>query len=126
MWRGCKVTRLHSDRGTEFTNDAFAGWCSQEGIRQTHTAADEPMANGTAERGVGTAKADGRVALIASGLGLSAWPWALRHWDACQWARAFEMPQPLRFGLRVNVRCKEWKLLNAFDPRMLPGFLFVP
>jgi hypothetical protein len=121
--RGCSVMRIHSDRGSEFINDTFGTWCRSEGIRLTHTAADDPMSNGSAERGVGKAKAEGRVSLIAAGLGVTAWPWAVRHWDACQWASAFDLPQPLRFGLRVNVRCKDWKLLNAFDPRMLPVFL---
>ena len=119
--RGCEITRLHSDRGSEFIDSRLSDWCLDEAIRLTFTAADEKEPNGTAERGVGICKAEGRVALVASGLDITFWPWAVRHWDDCRWAAAFDFPPPLPFGMEVVVRQKEWKLLNAFAPRMLQG-----
>ena len=119
--KGCIVIRIHSDRGTEFVNKTMSAWACSRGIRMTSTAGGDPKSNGRAERGVGRAKEGGRRNLVASGLPIERWPWAVRHWSACEWARSFDLPAPLPFGTPVLVRQKDWQLLNAFDPRMIPG-----
>ena len=124
--QGCIVVRIHSDRGTEFVKKIMSAWACSKGVRMTRTAGGDPKSNGRAERGVGRAKEGGRRNLVASGLAIARWPWAIRHWSACEWARAFDLPAPLPYGQPALVRQKDWQLLNAFDPRMLPGIYLGP
>ena len=48
--------RLHSDRGTEFTNQELQAYCRQRAIHQTNTQGSDPNANATAELAVGCLK----------------------------------------------------------------------
>ena len=75
---------------------------------------------------MGLAKQGGRRNLVSSGLPVARWPWAVLHWGASEWAKSFDLPQPLQFGRVVMVREKDWQLLNAFDPRMKQGVYLGP
>ncbi|CAI7812218.1 unnamed protein product [Closterium sp. NIES-54] len=48
--RGSHVRCLHSDRGGEFRSGVLAGFCGEQGIRQTCTLHESPQQNGFAER----------------------------------------------------------------------------
>ncbi|CAI7871344.1 unnamed protein product [Closterium sp. NIES-53] len=47
---GCRVRCLHSDRGGEFRSGILAGFCHEQGIRQSWTLPESPQQNGVAER----------------------------------------------------------------------------
>ena len=47
---GCKLISLRSDRGGEYTSNAFKDYCRSYGIRHQLTAAYTPQQNGVAER----------------------------------------------------------------------------
>ncbi|CAI7868408.1 unnamed protein product [Closterium sp. NIES-53] len=47
------VRCLHSDRGGEFRSDVLAGFCGEQGIRQSWTLPESPQQNGVAEGRIG-------------------------------------------------------------------------
>ncbi|CAI7858915.1 unnamed protein product [Closterium sp. NIES-54] len=51
--RGRRVSCLHSDRGGEFRSGILAGFCREQGIRQSWMLPDSPQQNGVAERRIG-------------------------------------------------------------------------
>ncbi|CAI7899321.1 unnamed protein product [Closterium sp. NIES-53] len=51
--RGRCVSCLHSDRGGEFRSGVLAGFCREQGIRQSWTPLESPQQNGVAERRIG-------------------------------------------------------------------------
>ncbi|CAI5993282.1 unnamed protein product [Closterium sp. NIES-65] len=51
--RGRRVSCLHSDRGGEFRSGILAGFCREQGIRQSWTLPESPQQNGVAERRIG-------------------------------------------------------------------------
>ena len=71
-----KVKVVRTDRGTEFLNKTFHGYCSEKGIHTEMSAAYTPQQNGTAERMNRTVKEKARTLL----LGVNA--------DACLWSEA--------------------------------------
>lgn len=71
-----KVKIVRTDRGTEFLNKTFHGYCSEKGIHTEMSAAYTPQQNGTAERMNRTIKEKARTLL----LGVNA--------DTCLWDEA--------------------------------------
>ncbi|CAI7765789.1 unnamed protein product [Closterium sp. NIES-53] len=51
--RGSHVRCLHSDYGGEFRSGILAGFCGEQGIRESWTMPKSPQQNGVAERGIG-------------------------------------------------------------------------
>ncbi|KAJ9515788.1 hypothetical protein QJQ45_008691 [Haematococcus lacustris] len=75
---GRKVKVLHSDRGTEYVNQAVMEFLSGKGIIHQQTAPYSPQQNGSAERLNRTLFEKGRCLLYSSGLSVNFWPYALR------------------------------------------------
>ncbi|CAI7880173.1 unnamed protein product, partial [Closterium sp. NIES-53] len=48
-----RVSCLHSDRGGEFCSSTLAGFCHEQGIRQSRTLPESPQQNGVAECRIG-------------------------------------------------------------------------
>ena len=60
-----KIRRLHSDQGTEFTNDTINNFCSQHGIVQEFSHVGTPQQNGVSERTIRSV-GEGRDTFLAS------------------------------------------------------------
>jgi transposase InsO family protein len=74
-----RVSRIHSDRGTEFKNNAFEDWTRSKGILQTFSPTDDHNANARVER-VNLVIGNGiRTNLIASDLPANLWPEMVAH-----------------------------------------------
>jgi transposase InsO family protein len=119
---GYKIERIHTDRGSEFIHKKMKSWCLDRLIRQTTTVADDPASNGRAEAAVGMIKRKGRTILRAAGLSTKFWPYAVRYISEALWKEFHEeSPMPYAFGARILIRNKQWQLLDAFEPRVIPG-----
>ncbi|CAI7841200.1 unnamed protein product [Closterium sp. NIES-53] len=76
---GSRVHCLHSDRGGEFCSGVLAGFCSEQGIRQSWTLVESPQHNGVPERRIGLVMDIARTSMIHACAPHFLWPYALRY-----------------------------------------------
>ncbi|CAI7768907.1 unnamed protein product, partial [Closterium sp. NIES-54] len=76
---GSRVRCLHSDRGGEFCSGVLAGFCNEQGIRQSWTLVESPQHNGVAERRIGLVMDIARASMIYACAPHFLWPYALRY-----------------------------------------------
>jgi hypothetical protein len=89
-----KVKVVRTDRGTEFLNKTFHGYCSEKGIHTEMSAAYTPQQNGTAERMNRTIKEKARTLL----LGVDA--------DMCLWDEAVKTAAHLHNVMPISDKAK--------------------
>ncbi|CAI7751657.1 unnamed protein product [Closterium sp. NIES-54] len=77
--RGSRVRCLHSDHGGEFHSGVFAGFCGEQGIRQSWTLPESPQLNGVAERHIGLVMDIARTSMIHARAPHFLWPYVLRY-----------------------------------------------
>ncbi|CAI5511336.1 unnamed protein product [Closterium sp. Naga37s-1] len=77
--RGRHVSCLHSDRGGEFRSGILAGFCREQGIRQSWTLPESPQQNGVAERRIGLVMEIARTSLTHARAPHFRWPYAVRY-----------------------------------------------
>ncbi|CAI5971399.1 unnamed protein product [Closterium sp. NIES-65] len=77
--RGRRVSCLHSDRGGEFRSGILAGFCREQGIRQSWTLPESPQQNGVAERRIGLVMEIARTSLTHACAPHFLWPYAVRY-----------------------------------------------
>ncbi|CAI5482657.1 unnamed protein product [Closterium sp. Yama58-4] len=77
--RGRRVSCLHSDRGGEFRSGVLAGFCREQGIRQSWTLPESPQQNGVAERRIGLVMEIARTSLTHARAPHFLWPYAVRY-----------------------------------------------
>ncbi|CAI7770129.1 unnamed protein product [Closterium sp. NIES-53] len=75
--RGSRVLCLHSDPGGEFRSGILAGFCGEQGIRQSWTLPESPQQNGVAERRIGLVMDIARTSMIHARAPHFLWPYAL-------------------------------------------------
>ena len=106
---GYQITRVHTDRGREFSNQ-LRTWLTSRGIKCTRTTGDNPQSNGRAEVAVQSIKTMVRRVLVQAGEGSQLWPWALRYVNEClrlhRLNRSIDFP---RFLQPVLVNKRSWK-----------------
>ncbi|CAI7880789.1 unnamed protein product [Closterium sp. NIES-54] len=73
------VSRLHSDRGGEFSSDPLRAFCRAEGIRQMFTLPASPQQNGIAERRIGMVMDVARTSMIHAAAPHFLWPFAVQY-----------------------------------------------
>ena len=76
---GIDIKLLHSDRGGEFTSNAFAKHLNAKGTKASYTTHDTPEMNGVSERGNYTIIDHVRALLVDSGLPKSLWGYAAKY-----------------------------------------------
>ena len=106
---GFVVSRFHTDRGREFSNQ-LRRWFVTRGIICTRTARDNPQANGRSEVAVQNIKTLIRRALLQAGAGPEQWPWALRHIN--ERLRDYRLEKRVNFPnflQKVIVNKRTWK-----------------
>ncbi|CAI7774764.1 unnamed protein product [Closterium sp. NIES-53] len=74
--RGSRVRCLHSDRGGEFCSGALAGFCGEQGIRQSWTLPESPEQNGVVEHCIGLVMDIDRTSMIHAHAPHFLWPYA--------------------------------------------------
>ncbi|CAI7875708.1 unnamed protein product, partial [Closterium sp. NIES-54] len=74
--RGRRVSCLHSDRGGEFCSGILAGFCREQGIRQSWTLPESPQQNGVAERRIGLVMEIARTSMTHACAPHFLWPYA--------------------------------------------------
>ncbi|CAI7755515.1 unnamed protein product [Closterium sp. NIES-53] len=72
--RGTRVRCLHSDRGGKFRSGVLAGFCSEQGIRQSWTLLESPQQNGVAEHRIGLVMDIARTSMIHARAPHFPWP----------------------------------------------------
>ncbi|CAI5466018.1 unnamed protein product [Closterium sp. Yama58-4] len=77
--RGRRVSCLHSDRGGEFRSGILAGFCHEQGIRQSWTLPESPQQNGVAERRIGLVMEIARTSMTHARAPHFLWPYAVRY-----------------------------------------------
>ncbi|CAI7886529.1 unnamed protein product [Closterium sp. NIES-54] len=77
--RGRRVSYLHSDRGGEFRSGILAGFCREQGIRQTWTLPESPQQNGVAKRRIVLVMEIARTSLTHAHAPHFIWPYAVRY-----------------------------------------------
>ncbi|CAI7744508.1 unnamed protein product [Closterium sp. NIES-53] len=77
--RGSRVRCLQSDRGGEFCSGVLAGFCSEQGIKQSWTLPKSPQQNGVAERRTGLVMDIARTSMIHAHAPYFLWPYTLRY-----------------------------------------------
>ncbi|PNY16189.1 putative CC-NBS-LRR resistance protein [Trifolium pratense] len=77
---GCAIQCLRTERGGEYTSNAFNDFCSKEGIKRQLTAAYTPQQNGVSERKNRTLLNMVRSMISARGVPKRFWP------EAVKWA----------------------------------------
>ncbi|CAI7841580.1 unnamed protein product [Closterium sp. NIES-53] len=77
--RGNRVRCLHSDRGGEFCSGVLAGFCGEQGMRQSWTLPESPQHNGVAERRIGLVMDIARTSMIHASAPHFLWPYVLRY-----------------------------------------------
>ena len=106
---GYHVTRVHTDRGREFSNQ-LRRWLTSRGIACTRTSGDNPQSNGRAEVAVQSIKTMVRRILVQAGEGSQLWPWALPYVNEClrlhRVNKEIDFP---RFFQPVLVNKRSWK-----------------
>ncbi|CAI7776401.1 unnamed protein product [Closterium sp. NIES-53] len=73
------ISRLHSDRGGEFSSDLLRDFCCGEGILQLFTLPASPQQNGTAERRIGLVMEVARTSMIHAAAPHFLWPFVVRY-----------------------------------------------
>ncbi|CAI7853079.1 unnamed protein product [Closterium sp. NIES-54] len=73
------VSRLHSDRGGEFSSSLLRDFCRGEGILQSFTLPDSPQQNGIVERRIGLVMEVARTSMIHVDAPHFLWPFAVRY-----------------------------------------------
>ena len=105
---GFVITRFHTDRGREFSNQ-LRRWFISRGVACTRTSGDNPQSNGRCEVAAQN-KTLVRRALLQAKAGPDQWPWALRHLNEC--LREHRMEKPIKFPnflQSVLVNKRTWK-----------------
>ncbi|CAI7780127.1 unnamed protein product [Closterium sp. NIES-53] len=74
--RGNRAHCLHSNRGGEFCSGVLAGFCGEQGIRQSWTLPESPQQNGVAERRIGLVMDIARMSMIHARAPHFPWPYA--------------------------------------------------
>ncbi|CAI7736346.1 unnamed protein product [Closterium sp. NIES-54] len=77
--RGCRVSCLHSDHEGEFCSGILAGFCREQGIRQSWTLTESPQQNGVAERRIGLVMEIARTSMTHAHAPHFLWPYAVRY-----------------------------------------------
>ncbi|CAI7805039.1 unnamed protein product [Closterium sp. NIES-53] len=77
--RGSRVHCLHSDCGGDFHSGVLAGFCDEQGIRQSWTLPESPQQNGFVERRIGLVMDIARTSMIHARAPHFLWPYALRY-----------------------------------------------
>ena len=106
---GFVISRFHTDRGREFSNQ-LRRWFISRGVICTRTAGDNPQSNGRCEVAVQNIKTLVRRALLQAKAGPDQWPWALRHLNEC--LREHRMERSIAFPnflQSVLVNKRTWK-----------------
>ncbi|CAI7892779.1 unnamed protein product [Closterium sp. NIES-54] len=75
--RGRRVTCLHSDHGGEFHSGVLAGFCREQGIRQSWTLLESPHQNGVDERRMGLVMDIALTSMIHARAPYFMWPYAV-------------------------------------------------
>ncbi|CAI7826329.1 unnamed protein product [Closterium sp. NIES-54] len=73
------VSRLHSDRGGEFSSDLLRDFCCGEGILQSFTLPASPQQNGIAERRIGLVMEVARTSMIHAAAPHFLWSFVVRY-----------------------------------------------
>ncbi|CAI5930486.1 unnamed protein product [Closterium sp. NIES-65] len=136
--RGCCVSCLHSNHGGEFCSGFLAGFCREQGIRQSWTLPESSQQNGVAERRIGLVMEIARTSLTHARAPHFLWPYAVRY-AAHQlnlWPRVSQ-PEVLPTGLwtgspGVASRFHVWGCLalvrdtsaDKLSPRAVPCVFF--
>ena len=90
---GQRITRAHTDRGTEFFGETLQEELLRRNVHHTYTIGYDPKTNDTAERFVGVVKSMGRKLTRGAKLEDKYWPYALEH--ATEHARSLALlPKP--------------------------------
>ncbi|CAI7881209.1 unnamed protein product [Closterium sp. NIES-53] len=132
--RGRRVSCLHSDRGGEFRSGILAGFCREQGIRQSWTLPESPQQNGVAERRIGLVMEIARTSLTHAHAPHFLWPYVVRYaahqlnlWPRVSWPEA--SPTSLWTGSPgVASRFRVWGCLalvcdtstDKLSPRAVP------
>ncbi|CAI7833166.1 unnamed protein product [Closterium sp. NIES-53] len=77
--RGSRVRCLHFDSGGEFHSGVLAGFCGEQGIRQSWTLPESPQQNGVAERRIGLVIDITHTSMIHACAPHFLWPYTLRY-----------------------------------------------
>ncbi|CAI7862750.1 unnamed protein product [Closterium sp. NIES-53] len=78
--RGRRVSCLHSGHGGEFHSGILAGFCREQGMRQSWTLPESPRQNGVAERRIGLVMEIARTSMTHAHAPHFLWPYAVRLW----------------------------------------------
>ncbi|CAI7758489.1 unnamed protein product [Closterium sp. NIES-53] len=76
---GRHVSYLHSDREGGFRSSVLAGFCREQGIRQSWMLPESPQRNGVAERRIGLVMETTRTSMIQARASYFLWPYAVRY-----------------------------------------------
>ena len=103
---GADFSRIHTDRGSEFTNETMRRWTigSSHPLFHTTCGVGDKSANARAERWIGMLKMTARAMLWSAGLAPKYWKFAMSQAAVIHRARALEKPLPAwvpRFGSNV-------------------------
>ena len=135
---GGSVRRLYCDGGTEFINQTLKGFCNGQGIEIHYPPARTQQLNGISERSVRTLKDGTRTLLIQSGLPMSFWTEAMKHfiyvWNRTHIAKAtgttpykalYKRTPSIKhlhvFGCNAYCHVPKEQRSTTFSPRMQPG-----
>ncbi|CAI7776386.1 unnamed protein product [Closterium sp. NIES-54] len=77
--RGRRVSCLHSDLGGDFRSGVLAGFCREQGIRQSWTLPESPQQNEVAERRIGLVMEIARTCMNHARAPHFLWPYAVRY-----------------------------------------------
>ncbi|CAI7930167.1 unnamed protein product [Closterium sp. NIES-54] len=75
--RGRRVSCLHSGHGGEFHSGILAGFCREQGMRQSWTLPESPRQNGVAERRIGLVMEIARTSMTHAHAPHFLWPYAV-------------------------------------------------
>ena len=116
LW-GYPVSRLHTDRGSEFASKGLRRWLLDHDIYHTRSEALVPQTNGAAERGVRWFKTRAKVLLDEAKVATKYWTLAMQHaanrkiYDRL----GLQRPELLRFGAEVLIRRKVFGNNKKYD-----------
>ena len=114
---GFPVTRLHSDRGSEFASKGLRKWLLDRDIFHTRSESLVPQTNGAAERGVRWFKTKAKVLLSEAGVATKCWTLAMQHASNRQiyYKLGLKKPALLPFGTSVMIRRKVFGNNKKYD-----------
>ena len=116
LW-GYPVSRLHTDRGSEFASKGLRKWLLDHDIYHTRSESLVPQTNGAAERGVRWFKTRAKVLLDEAKIATKYWTLAMQHaanrriYDRL----GLQSPELLRFGTEVLIRRKVFGNNKKYD-----------